>query len=1278
MKTFCFIFSFLFFFCSTGTSQLAQYATAGTGNMRNYICWFDWAGRTVANNATSTFTTPDGLSVTISFSNVSGPSLTPSVMNTWSGAVLWNLYDFTSAAVKPALYSVNTPMPLNFTMTITATRGGVPTPFTFVAADAEASDVNEIIQFKTSGTAWRTIEFFRNSNQTANPLVGCGTQTVSLSQTYGHAPNTGQNPILATDATGNLTVNTSFSIGGGTGVAFGIFAPIDRGDLPAPFPTAHHGLRFTTSNSCNYSPPFPNIIQDLSLVLGTLPGDADGIQSSDDNLSGPDEDAITSFPIYDGSGNYSLALKLKNVTGKPAYLTGWFDYNRNGIFSNNEAVTITIPDGSTTATLTWTGLPASFPNGNIADFGFRLRLASSVSDVSTPDGYAHNGEVEDYFVSYKTIIPNTIASFSAPDTVCVNTPVNIANASVGTSSHFWNFCVANTNDAPIGNNMGNIGSAFRLPVYMDYVFEDGNYYGFLTNNFPGKLLRLNFGNSLLNTPTVTDLGTAGGAVPNYTEGLQVVKNEGKWYVIIVGGNTSGAPPAIGKVELGTNIANNSPTGINWGNIGNLDYPHDLYMFNDNGRWYGFTVNTNNNTITRFDFTSSFSNTPTGTNLGNIGGLDGPTGVYAINDNGNWHVFVTNAYNSSLTRLDFGGSLLNTPTGHNLGNIDGKFQRLWDIQIMKFCGELSGFAINAGNAELLKLDFGNNITNVPTVITYGNVGNLSFPHCLSKIFRVGSDLYSFIPNVDNNTLSRIRFPGCTSVSITSSSLPNPPAIVYNTPGTYNINLTVDDGLPTQTSICKQIVVLPTPAHLPLKTLSVCSGDSIKVGASTKFSTYLWNTGSVGDSIYLSKAGTYWVEANQKGCINRDSFTLNIRPGPVINLKADTVVCLGESIRLTANPSGTYTYNWMPATSLSDANSESPIATPTSSTSYVVEATSIDGCIAKDTTRVEVLSKPVISLIKDTSICKNSTVLLTASGGVSYNWFPIEGLSSSSTPSPLATPLVSTKYFVTVTDMNSCTNIDSVFISIREPVVFQKPDNQEVCKGEVVQLISNNNNYDHLWSPAISLSSDSEKSPFASPLVTTTYRVLITDPVCKENTTFDVEVKVKPTPVIRIEKSNDIDCSKQSAQLMALGGNVYSWQPAMWLDNPNKANPITTAQVSTTYKVTGTNEEGCSGSDSILVDVKYIGDLGLFLPNAFTPNNDGRNDCYGIKKWQVDGKVELSIFNRWGELMFLTKDPTQCWNGTYKGTLAPSGVYIYVVKGATSCGEFKRSGTFTLIR
>lgn len=478
---------------------------------------------------------------------------------------------------------------------------------------------------------------------------------------------------------------------------------------------------------------------------------------------------------------------------------------------------------------------------------------------------------------------NVIAGFTTPDSICINNPVNITNTSTGASSYFWNFCVADLNQSPAGTNLGNPGGMLNMPVFMDYVSVNNNYYGFSVNFNGGNLIRHDFGNSLLNTPTTVNLGNFGGIIPpvNSAEGIQVVKNEGRWYAIIVGGYTGGNSPRVLKVDFGPNIDNSTPVATNWGNIGNLNQPIDLHVFKEGNNWYGFTVNAENNTITRFNFTNSFNNTPTGTNLGNIGNLAYPTGIYAINDNGNWRVFITNAGDNtrnsgvfSLTRLDFGNSLLNSPTGVNLGSLGGVLQHPRDLTILKSCGQIIGFAVNGhlNDRSLVKLDFKNDLSATPLAVSLGNIGNLSFPHSLSKLFRVNEDIYAFITNVDNNTLARLRFAGCANASVPNSTVQTPPPIIYNTPGTYNINLTVDDGLPTQSAYCKQVVVLPEPVSASTQRMAMCTGVTQRIGTGSRSATYLWNTGATTDSIDVNTPGTYWVDINLFGCKATDTFVI----------------------------------------------------------------------------------------------------------------------------------------------------------------------------------------------------------------------------------------------------------------------------------------------------------------------------------------------------------------------------------------------------------------------
>jgi len=238
--------------------------------------------------------------------------------------------------------------------------------------------------------------------------------------------------------------------------------------------------------------------------------------------------------------------------------------------------------------------------------------------------------------------------FNIPDTVCVNSPVTITNTSSGASSYYWNFCNGSSNKTPIGTNIGNLGNSLNIPVFMDYGYENGNYYGFILNHLGTGLIRLNFGNSLLNTPTTTNLGTFNGNITNTPQGIQLINNNGDWVLIIVGGDPNyGDPSFILKIDLGNTLTNINPTVTNWGNIGSLNYPTDLYIFKDGTNWYGFTTNFWDGTFTSFDFGSNFNTIPNGINLGNIGNCNQPNGFSTINDNGTWRLFITNSGNNTL-------------------------------------------------------------------------------------------------------------------------------------------------------------------------------------------------------------------------------------------------------------------------------------------------------------------------------------------------------------------------------------------------------------------------------------------------------------------------------------------------------------------------------------------------------------------------------------------------------------------------------------------------------
>jgi gliding motility-associated-like protein len=172
---------------------------------------------------------------------------------------------------------------------------------------------------------------------------------------------------------------------------------------------------------------------------------------------------------------------------------------------------------------------------------------------------------------------------------------------------------------------------------------------------------------------------------------------------------------------------------------------------------------------------------------------------------------------------------------------------------------------------------------------------------------------------------------------------------------------------------------------------------------------------------------------------------------------------------------------------------------------------------------------------------------------------------------------------------------------------------------------------------------------------------------------------PDPEITISKSNDIDCTSGAARLQATGGLSYSWFPITGLNDPSVSNPFASPMQTTWYHVTASSDKGCLSEDSILVVVSANGPSRRYaIPNAFTPNGDGKNDCFGIDTWGVMNHCEFAIFNRWGQQIFYTTDPSVCWDGRYRGKDQPAGTYVFQIRGNNACGELNRKGTVTLIR
>lgn len=224
--------------------------------------------------------------------------------------------------------------------------------------------------------------------------------------------------------------------------------------------------------------------------------------------------------------------------------------------------------------------------------------------------------------------------------------------------------------------------------------------------------------------------------------------------------------------------------------------------------------------------------------------------------------------------------------------------------------------------------------------------------------------------------------------------------------------------------------------------VCQGESITVGkpAEPNF-TYAWQPAAslsninTGQPVATPDTTTTYVlqVANAQGCVSHDTVVVTVNPPTRLDAGANRVICQGESTVLGGEPTAlgailSYRYAWSPNASLSNLSSANPIAAPEQTTTYTLIAQA--GDCSPDTAYVTVTVNdlPETTASEDVTIGAGEVTSLSATGGVTYAWFPTEGLSRSDIAHPVASPRVTTAYEVTVTNELGCSRVDTVTVSV----------------------------------------------------------------------------------------------------------------------------------------------------------------------------------------------------------------------------------------------------------
>jgi gliding motility-associated-like protein len=466
-----------------------------------------------------------------------------------------------------------------------------------------------------------------------------------------------------------------------------------------------------------------------------------------------------------------------------------------------------------------------------------------------------------------------------------------------------------------------------------------------------------------------------------------------------------------------------------------------------------------------------------------------------------------------------------------------------------------------------------------------------------------------------------------------------------------------------------------------------------------SSYVWNFGDGNTSGLRNPSHTYGNTGmydvtltinTVNGCSNtitKPQF-IKVVPTPQLSITGTTTYCSPATVNLTGNlvnpDTSAIQWTWKVDNRIVNSKDLSNFSIPAAGTytAWLI-ATNSSGCTDSTSTTITVNQTPTIDAGRDTTICIGSSFVLNPSGASTYLWSPGTDLNCTNCENPVSTPQNDIRYYVTGSTLG-CSNTDSVFVRVKKPFTVTVSANDTLCVGERLQLFASGaENYS--WSPATGLSSSTIANPIATPTTTTTYTVTGFDSSSCFTDTRSVTVYVYNYPTINAGNDTVI-IGGTSAQLFAVGSPdiiSYNWSPFATLSCTTCPNPVASPKNNTTYTVEVSNIAGCVSSDEVTVLVGCLAGR-IYIPNAFTPNNDGKNDRFYVIGDGVDKIKRITVFDRWGKAIYNRENiqgnnPSAGWDGTLNGYEQPTGMYTYITE--VICGDgavFKLQGTITLIR
>lgn len=416
-------------------------------------------------------------------------------------------------------------------------------------------------------------------------------------------------------------------------------------------------------------------------------------------------------------------------------------------------------------------------------------------------------------------------------------------------------------------------------------------------------------------------------------------------------------------------------------------------------------------------------------------------------------------------------------------------------------------------------------------------------------------------------------------------------------------------------------------------TLCIGESMILTADNdQLGSYTWSTGDTTNSLLINSSGTYWLEIANLCNARRDTVTISpLEPPQSFSLGQDISFCNGESVMLSIPPQPGMSYMWQNGSSATEY-------TVTAPGMYWLRLSNACGMVS-DTVMATIPATPYVLLPNDTILCNHATRQLVPITIVNHSGVYWQDGSTQ------LNHLITQPGTYTISAFNQCDTVsDFIEVSYQtDPVVMLGTD-LTPCEGESVTLTAYGTEPIFIW----------QDGSFGQEFQVTQSGIywVMSQNFC--GTDYDT-VEVRYVPVPTVELGPDVVlCEGESHEI------IIQSQRADYLWNDGLTETSRTISAPGTYWLRAFNQCG-HAIDSI--EVAYLDcSCTVYLPNAFTPNGDLMNDVFQVKYQCQFEQFSLTLFNRWGQIIFQSFDPDTVWTGSVDDGdyFAPDGIYTYELK------------------